>query len=122
MTDPMNIVSFAINLILSTAAVAVAAYLLPGVHVDTLTTALLVAVVLGLLNAFLEPVLLLLTLPVNLMTLGLFTFVVIAAMVLLTAAVVPGFRVDGFWWALAFALILSVVSSILGMFKPKPAS
>jgi putative membrane protein len=113
----MNVFSFIINLILSTVAVAAAAYLLPGVRVDSLTTAVLVAVVLGLLNAFLEPVLLLLTLPVNIATLGLFTFVVIAGLVMLTAAIVPGFQVDNFWWALAFALILSVISAVLSVFK-----
>lgn len=115
----MNPISFIINLLLSAAAVAGAAYLLPGVHVDSLTTALIVAVVLGLLNAVLEPILLLLTLPVNIMTLGLFTFVIISGLVMLTAAVVPGFQVDGFWNALAFALILAVLSALISSFRPK---
>jgi len=115
----MNPIKFIINLLISGAAVAGAAYLLPGVHVDTLQTALIVAVVLGILNAVLEPVLLLLTLPINIMTLGLFTFVVITGIVMLTAAIVPGFTVDDFWWALAFALILAVINALLSSFRPR---
>ncbi len=115
----MNPWSFILNLLLSAGAVAIAAYLLPGVRVDSPATAVLVAVVLGLLNAFIKPVLLLLTLPINIMTLGLFTFVIIAAVVMLTSAIVPGFQVDSFWSALGFALILAIVGSLLGHFKSK---
>jgi putative membrane protein len=74
-------------------------------------TALIVAVVLGVVNAFIRPLLLILTLPLNILTLGLFTFVIMALCTLLVSAVVPGFDIDGFWWALAFALILSLINA-----------
>lgn len=94
-------------------AILIAAYLLPGVQIDTFTTALVAALVLGILNAVLRPLLLLLTLPINILTLGLFTFVVNAAVILLTDGLVDGFSVDGFWWALLFSLILSLISALL---------
>lgn len=102
-----------IRIILSTIAVLVADLVLPGVHAPDFTTGLLVAVVLGLLNAVLRPILLLLTLPVTVVTLGLFILVINAAMVLLAAKIVPGFTVDGFWWALAFSVVMWAVQSLL---------
>jgi len=102
-----------IRILLSTIAVLVAAMLLPGVHADDLKTALLVAVVLGFLNAVLRPILLLLTLPVTVLTLGLFVLVINAAMVLLAARIVPHFTVDGFWWALAFSVVMWAVQGVL---------
>ncbi|MDE2039670.1 MAG: phage holin family protein [Elusimicrobia bacterium] len=102
-----------VHLLLSAVAVFVAARLLPGAHVDSFSTALVVAVVLGLVNAVLKPILLFLTLPINILTLGLFTFVVIGGCVLLVAYLVPGFYVDGFGWALAFAFVLWVLNGFL---------
>ena len=102
-----------IHLLISAVAVFVTARILPGVTVDSFGTALIVAVVLGLVNALLRPLLLLLTLPLNILTLGLFTFVIIGGLVQLTAALVPGFHVASFWWALAFALVLSLINSVL---------
>lgn len=102
-----------LNVLSSSLAVLVAARLLKGVTLDGFYTAVAVALALGVINAVLGPLLILLTLPLNLMTLGLFSFVIIAAMVLLAAAVVPGFRVENFWWALAFSLVLAIVNSIL---------
>jgi putative membrane protein len=99
--------------IIATAAVLIAAYLLPGVAVSGVFTALVVAVVLGLANALIRPLLLLLTLPITILTLGLFTFVINALMILLVASIVPGFHVDGFWWALLFSIILTLVSGLL---------
>ena len=107
-----------VNLLVSGLAVFVSAYVLPGVHVDTFVTAIIVAVVLGIVNAVLKPMLLLLTLPINLLTLGLFTFVINAVMVLLVSYVVPGFTVASFWWALGFSLILSVVNWFLHNVTP----
>ena len=95
-------------------AIGISAYFLPGIGVDSVTTALLVAVVLGLINAILKPILTILTLPINILTLGLFSLVINALLVLLAAQVVPGFRVDGFWWAMLFAVVLSVVNGVLG--------
>lgn len=100
-----------LNILVSAVAVLVTGRLLSGVSVDGFGTAVVVAIVLGLVNAVLGPVLMFLTLPLNVLTLGLFTFVVIGALVMLTAAIVPGFRVAGFWWALVFALVLALVNS-----------
>lgn len=102
-----------LNLIVSGLAVLIAAYLLPGVKVNGYFTALVVAVVLGLVNALLKPILLFVTLPINVLTLGLFTFVINALLIELVGAVVPGFTVAGFWWALLFSLVLSLVNSFL---------
>lgn len=102
-----------IRLLISTVAVFATAYILPGIRLEGgWTTALIVAIVLGLVNAFIKPILLILTLPINILTLGLFTFVIMALMVMLVSAVVPGFYVDGFWWALLFALVFSLINSI----------
>lgn len=83
-----------------------------GVHVDTFYAALIAALVIGLLNAIVRPVLILLTLPVNIVTLGLFTFVINAGLVWLTQTMVKGFDIDGFLPALMAALILWAVSTL----------
>lgn len=103
---------FLVHLLVGAAAVFVTAKILPGVSVSSFATALLVSVSLGIVNATLRPLLILLTLPLNLLTLGLFTFVIIGGLVELVAAFVPGFHVAGFFWALAFALTLSVVNAV----------
>lgn len=102
-----------ISWLISALAILVASYILRGVHISGFTAALVVAVVLGLINAILKPLLLFLTLPINILTLGLFTFVINALIIILTADLVPGFKVDGFWWALFFSIILSIVNSFL---------
>ena len=102
-----------IRLALSTIAVIVAAYVLPGVVVDSVMTALVVAVVLGVVNAVLRPILVLLTFPITLVTLGIFLFVINAAMIILVDRLVPGFEVLDFWWALLFSLVVSLVGSFL---------
>lgn len=102
-----------IRWIVSTIAIIITAYFLPGVHVSSLVAALITAVVLGIVNAFLKPLLIFFTLPLTIVTLGLFTFVINALMIMLVSAVVPGFKVDGFWWALAFSVVLSIVNAIL---------
>jgi putative membrane protein len=113
----MNIL---LRLIVSTIAVLVTDLLLRGVEVLDLLTAVTVAVVLGLLNAVLRPVLLFLTLPVTLVTLGLFILVINAVIVLIAAWLVPSFQVDGFWWALGFSIIMSIVQGFLqGFDKPR---
>ncbi len=102
-----------IRILLSTIAVMVADLLLSGVHAPDLKTGLLVAVVLGVLNAVVRPIIVLLTLPVTVVTLGLFVLVINAAMVMLAARIVPGFTVIGFWWALAFSVVMWAVQSAL---------
>jgi putative membrane protein len=103
-----------IGFLLSGLAVLIGAYLLPGVHVDHYGYALLVAVVLALVNAIVKPILVVFTIPVTVFTLGLFLLVINALMIQLVDFLTPGFRVDGFWWALAFSLLLSLINSILG--------
>lgn len=88
------------------------AHVVPGVHVVNFTTALIAAVVLGLINTFIKPVLSLLTLPITLLTLGLFSFVLNALMFGLAAYFLSGFNVDGFWAALIGALLFGVLSWI----------
>jgi len=102
-----------VNLLISVLAIVITAYLLPGTKIDSLSTALMVALVLGILNAILRPILTILTLPITILTLGLFSFVLNALMILLVSAVVPGFYVDGFFWALLFSFVLSLVNTLL---------
>ncbi len=87
--------------------------ILGGVHIDSYVTALIVAAVLAVLNAVVKPIMIILTLPVTIITLGLFLFVINALIILLCAKLVPGFAVDGFWWALLFSILFSIGSSIL---------
>lgn len=108
---------FIFNWFVAAIAIIISAYLLPGVAVDGIWVALVLAVVLGAINAFIKPVLLLLTLPITIVTLGLFSFVMNALLILLAELVVPGFDVAGFWWALIFSLVLSVVTWVLGRFN-----
>jgi len=106
--------SFLLQWLVSGLAIIITAYLLPGVKVTGFFAALVTALTLGLINAFIRPVLILLTLPLNILTLGLFTLVINALLILLAAAIVPGFSVQGFWWALLFGLVLAVISYALG--------
>ena len=105
-----------LRLLLNALAVFITAKLLNGVVIDSFLTALIVSVVLGLVNTFVKPILAIITLPINLLTLGLFTFVLNALMVLLVSNLVPGFHVDGFLWALGFSVVLSIISSVLTSF------
>lgn len=103
--------SLIIHWIISALVIILIAYLLPGVTVVGFTAALITALVIGLINAFIKPILVLLTLPINILTLGLFTFIVNAVLILLASAVVPGFMVSNFWWALLFSILITVVSN-----------
>ncbi len=105
-----------IHLLLSALAIFVTAYLLPGVSVDKWETYFILAIVLGAINIFIRPVLMLLTLPLSIITLGLFSVVINAFMVLLAAKIVPGFSVDGFLSALYFGVVLGLVSFVLKRF------
>jgi len=105
-----------IRLLISTLAILIAANLIPGVVVASTTTAVIVAIVLGILNTFLKPVLQILALPITIMTLGLFYFVVNVFIIYLATYLVSGFAIDGFIPALLFGLVVSLVSGILGMF------
>jgi putative membrane protein len=96
-----------------TAAILAAAYLLDGIIIRDFLSAFLAAAVLGILNAFFRPLLLLLTLPLNILSLGLFTFVINAFLLKMASGVIPGFEVHGFWTALFGALIITLVSGLL---------
>lgn len=102
-----------IKLLISTVLVFVLAHFLPGIAVHNFTTALIVAVVLALLNTFLKPILIFLTIPVTLITLGLFLLVINAVIILIGDKLIDGFAVSGFWYALLFSLLLSIGQSIL---------
>lgn len=105
---------YLINWFFITIAVFVSAQILPGVAVDSFYTAFLVAIVLGIINTFLKPILMILTLPINIFTLGLFTLVINAGLILLVPKIIQeGFVVDGFWYAMLFSLVMSMVHSVL---------
>jgi putative membrane protein len=99
-----------------TIAIMVAAHLFPGIQVSGFGTALFAALVLGILNAFFRPILFVLTLPINLLTLGLFTFVINAVLLMMTSGLIGGLIVKGFWSALVGSLIISLVSWLLSSF------
>lgn len=103
---------FLTQLIVSALAVIVSALILPGVHVDNAVTAIIVAAVLAFLNTIVKPVLVILTIPITVFTLGIFLLVINAFIILLAAKIVDGFHVDGFWIALLFSLMLSLVTSV----------
>lgn len=102
-----------VKIIISSLAVFLTAYLIPGISVDSYITAIWVAIVLALLNGFLKPLLIIFTIPVTIVTLGLFLLVINAAIIMLAGNFVDGFYVDGFWWALLFSLVLSVITSLM---------
>lgn len=101
--------------IVSAAALLIVAYLFEGIRFDSLGSAFVAALVLGLINTFIRPIIQLLTLPVTLVTLGLFSLVINAVMLLVTTAVVSGFYIDTFWTALWGSIVLAVVSGLLGL-------
>ena len=104
----MNIL---VKLLLNALLVFALSWALPGVEIASFWTALVVAVILGFLNIFVKPFLVLITIPVTLLTLGLFLLVINALVILMVDWIVDGFTVDNFWWALLFSLILSVMNS-----------
>ncbi|MFZ9004145.1 MAG: phage holin family protein [Robiginitalea sp.] len=112
---------FILRLLLSALAVVLLSNILPGVHVATFGIAVIVALVLSLLNFLVKPLLIILTLPVTIITFGLFMLVVNALIILMASGLVSGFTVDGFWWALLFSLLLSLVQSILFAFLKEDA-
>ena len=104
---------YILKLLISAALVVLLAKILPGITISNYATALLVALVLALLNTFFKPLLILLTLPVTVLSLGLFLFVINAIMVLLASKLIDGFSISGFWNALLFSLVFSLFQSAL---------
>jgi putative membrane protein len=99
-----------------TVAILVAAHLIEGIEVKGFWSAVLAAAILGVMNALFRPILIILTLPINILTLGLFTFVINAILIMMVSGVVGGFEVHGFWSALFGSLVISVVSWLLNSF------
>lgn len=104
---------FILKILLSAAAVLLIANFLGGVYVENYTVAIIVALILGFLFAFLKPVLVILTLPITIVTLGFFLLVINTIIILLADKLVAGFGVDGFWTAMIFSILLSIVQSFL---------
>lgn len=102
-----------IKWLVMTVSILIGAYLLPGVVISGFWAAFCLALLLGILNVLLKPILILITLPVNILTLGLFTFVINAFIILIASSVIKGFYVEGFWAAMLFSIVLSVISYVL---------
>ena len=103
-----------VHLVIVAVALAVTAWLLPGVHVASWPALAVAALILGFVNAIVRPVITLLTLPLTILTFGLFLLVVNGLAFGLAALLVPGFSVDGFLWAILGALMVSLVSAVIG--------
>jgi putative membrane protein len=115
MSKPKDILGILFQLAVAGLAIIFTAYLLPGISVDDFLTGIVIAALLALLNITIKPVLIFLTIPITLITLGLFLLVLNGFLVIIASMIVPGFTVDSFWWALLFSLILSLVNSLLGV-------
>jgi putative membrane protein len=107
---------FLIHWLIIAVALWVTAYILPGVNVDSTQALAIAAVVLGLVNALIRPILTVLTLPITILTLGLFYLLINGFTFFLAAKLVPGFHVSGFWWSVLGALVVSIISSFIGAF------
>jgi putative membrane protein len=106
----------AIRWLVLTAAILLCAYLIDGIYLSSFSSALGAAAFLGILNALFRPILILITLPINILTLGLFTFVINAVLLLMVSGVISGLEIRGFWSALGGAFIISLVSWVLSSF------
>lgn len=104
--------------LLNAVALLAVAYILPGIAVASFGSALIAALVLGLINALIKPLLVLLTLPITIITLGLFLLVINALIFWFVGSILDGFKVNGFWWALLGALLFSIISGLLSMLLP----
>ncbi len=121
----MNFGKFSINLqtkqmmhsflrfIVASIAVVLTVYLLPGVKLDHWTTAVFLAAILGLLNIFLKPILIIFTLPITVFTLGIFLIIINGFIVIIADKIIPGFQVNSFGWAIVFSFVLSITESLL---------
>lgn len=116
-TNPQTMLRLLLLWVLTALAVLGGAYLLPWAEVDGFGTALIVAIILGLINLTVRPILLFLTLPLNILTLGLFTFVINALMILLADALVSGFEAGNFLTALIISLFVSLASIVVSDLK-----
>ncbi len=104
---------FILQILIIAVAVLLTGAILPGIQIKSFWTAVMVAIVLAILNFFVYPVMAFLAIPITIITFGLFLFVINALIIMLAGAIVGGFKVDGFWWALIFSIILSFITYIL---------
>lgn len=104
-----------IKWLIMTLSIIISAYFIPGVKISGFWSALWVALFLGIVNIVIRPILILITLPINILTLGLFTFVINALLILLASSVIKGFVVDGFLSAIIFSVVLSVINFLLNL-------
>jgi putative membrane protein len=117
--DKIIIIRMFMRIIITSIVAFALSYILSGVVIDSFWTAIILAIVLAILNAVVKPLLVLLTLPITIVTLGLFLFVVNALIILLADALLDGFQVKNFWWAMLFGLLLSAITSLLYSEKKK---
>lgn len=115
MSAKNNGTSVLTKIILGGISVLIADYLMRGVSIDTWTTGFILAAVIILINFTLKPIMVILTFPITLLTFGLFLLVINAGVILIAAYFVPGFSVGGFWWALGFSLVVSLINSVFGI-------
>lgn len=106
-----------IHLLVSTLAILISAYILPGVHVTGIFAALVLAIVLGIINTFLRPILIFLTLPITVLSLGIFILFINAFLIILASHIVPGFFVASFGSAFLFGIVLAIISWALGFIE-----
>lgn len=100
-------------LLVNSIVIFLGAYILEGVKIKNFWTAIGVAILLGLINMFIKPLILVLTLPINILTLGLFTLVINAWILMMIDKLVDGLKIEGFWWAVIYSIIISVLNSLL---------
>lgn len=108
-----NTGSLITNLLINTISIFAVAYILSGIHVDTFITALIVAVVMAILNVTLKPLLFVITIPITIITFGLFLLVLNVLVLYAAAYLIDGFQIAGFWWALLFSFLVSFVNGVL---------
>ncbi len=104
--------NFLVRLIIAALSLVVVAYVVPGIEVDSFYIALISAFILGVLNAVVRPILVVLTLPITILTMGIFIFVINAGIFLFVARFIDGFSVDSFWYALLGSVLVSIVSGV----------
>ena len=109
----LTTMNFLLRILISAVVAFGLSQILSGIHIDSMWTAIVLAIVLAIFNTLLKPILVLLTLPITILTLGLFLLVINAVIILLGSKFVDGFSVDGFWWAFLFSILLSFVTSII---------
>lgn len=108
--------------ILFSVSIMIVSWIIPGIHVNGIIAALIVSIVLGIINALIRPFVMFLSLPINILTLGLFTLVINAGMLMLAGLITPGFTVDGFWSAFFGSIILSLLGIGINRISPSTSS